>query len=167
MLGIAIFAEHKSIDYYHRTAAEEEEGTKKNPVRNGFWIEALRSLDEAGIKKVVERGGRKADEENPAEKARRAVRHIFRLRLELCAINDIDLSSGVIVSEIRITLQPLVDIFASEITAILYATAIGIWSHFRRTPDDAPNNWLCGLLCISLFLKLLALAFTVRREERR
>jgi hypothetical protein len=65
---------------------------------------------------------------------------------------------------VEITLQTIAGVFLSETTLILFATAIGIWSHYRKDPEK-PEIWLCGLLLVSLFLKLLAVLATVRREE--
>jgi hypothetical protein len=162
MLGTAIFAEQKSVTYYHRTAEKEKDRAAKKEVRNGFWIQVLRCIDEAAIKKMV--ANKNPDEESQTERARRAVRYVFRLHLDFCPAKDVDPKTGTIVSEFSITSRTIAGVFCSEITAVLFAVGIGVWSRFSRSAD-APNVWLCGLLCISLFLKILAIVFTVRREE--
>lgn len=151
MLGTAFFHDMDEAVYFHRTATSIDEQQHPYYVRNGLWVEVLR-----GIRPV-------ASERRPGVKAR-AIQFIYRLHLQF----QLDPSENSnVVEEHAITIWTIAGIFCSELSSIILAITAGII--YRPSTHIIPtwNLWIVGFFCIPLFLKLVAMVFTVRREKLR
>jgi hypothetical protein len=163
MLGTAFFSEKPGLEYFHRTGPLTRRDTPE-AVRNGFWVEVLRQLDENRARPAP-----KIDEEHTHASSNRqptrTVKAIFRLHLESVDNNALSKTPHAVVSESRCTVWTYIGILASEFSTICVATATGLWRHFGSDEDNIPDAWIIGFFCIPLFLKLLAALLSVRRES--
>ncbi|KAK0719182.1 hypothetical protein B0H67DRAFT_599080 [Lasiosphaeris hirsuta] len=156
MLGTSFFS-NQAIQYYYRSSLRPQVCSQAKEIRNGFWVHVLRFASGA-VRPRMEKV------ESRSERVR-AHRCFFTLHLEHCPGLEMA-GDSVVVSERRPTFRTLLGILISELSAIAVATAAGLWHRFGASAgSDSPPLWLIGFLCIPLFLRLLAAAATVRREE--
>jgi len=163
-LGTAFFPDG-GLHYVHHTARSlgEDEGMKK--VRNGFWVEVLRSVNpdffvtdrlrkaDGARTSGGDSGGPASNEEKAMEgRLKRSIQHIYRLRLEVSDTHE----SHEVVSEDCVKAGSVIGIIVSELISMAMALAAGIYTRY------SPLVVLQGL---PVALKLLALLVSVRRER--
>ncbi|EXF78290.1 hypothetical protein CFIO01_00285 [Colletotrichum fioriniae PJ7] len=171
MLGTTFFSDKASVHYLHKTANTPEGRKLPRAVRNGFWIEVLKHVDDR-----IGLGGSWTGA-GPPDSARlkegregladtvRTTRRIYRLDLEFQSPQGSEASTQFKTFNENFGFRTLLGIVVSELSSILLAVAAGIWSNRSRDGQDAPAKWFIGFLCIPLFLKLFAAVSRVRRES--
>ncbi|KAK1532155.1 uncharacterized protein CCOS01_04138 [Colletotrichum costaricense] len=174
MLGTTFFSDKASVHYLHKTATTPEGRKLPRAVRNGFWIEVLKHVDDrislggswtgAGPAPVPDTVRLKEGGEAPADTVR-TTRRIYRLDLEFQSSQGSEASPQLKAFNENFGFRTLLGIVVSELSSILLAVAAGIWSNQSRDGQDAPAKWFIGFLCIPLFLKLFAAVARVRRES--
>ena len=107
-------------------------------VRNGFWVEVLRSV------------AKKAKLDVPG--VERAVQSVHYLELQAGIAND---NIGVIISEDAVSWRSFAGICSSELSAVAISIFIGV---------DRRSIWLAYYLCAPLLLKFLAACVSVHRD---
>ncbi|KAL8365221.1 hypothetical protein RB595_004157 [Gaeumannomyces hyphopodioides] len=167
MLGTAFFSQHESVEFFHRTAPPDKRLAAES-VRNGFWLEVLKEVERQRESRIA--NSEKTDSEaavaSPSFR-RRATKPIFRLSL----VMGVDGSphrapDAVEVTEAKCTALTYVGIFASELSTVLVAVAVGLWIRFGdASVTELPDSWLIGYFCIPLFLRFAAAILSVRRES--
>ncbi|KAK1675985.1 hypothetical protein BDP55DRAFT_728335 [Colletotrichum godetiae] len=174
MLGTTFFSDKASVQYLHKTAATPDDRKLPRAVRNGFWIEVLKHVDEriglggswvgAGPAPVPDAAHLKERGEGPADTVR-TTRRIYRLDLVFQSPQRIEMSPQLKIFNENFGFRTLLGIVVSELSSILLAVAAGIWLSQSKGGEDAPAKWFIGFLCIPLFLKLFAATARVRRES--
>lgn len=135
MLGTAFYSQ-LPFKYFARSIVNEEDMAKE--VRNGFWVEVLRSVP------------KKTKSDPPG--VERAVQPVHRLKLQAAVAND---KIGVIISEDAVSWRSFAGICSSELSAVAISIAIGV---------DRRSIWLACYLCVPLLLKFLAVCVSVHRD---
>ncbi|KAK1625385.1 hypothetical protein BDP81DRAFT_498916 [Colletotrichum phormii] len=174
MLGTTFFSDKASVRYLHKTATTPEGRKLPRAVRNGFWIEVLKHVDDriglggswvgAGPAPVPDAAQLKEGSEGTADTVR-TTRRIYRLDLEFQSPQGIETPTQLKAFNENFGLRTLLGIVVSELSSILLAVAAAIWLNQSKDGEDAPAKWFIGFLCIPLFLKLFAAAARVRRES--
>lgn len=148
MLGTAFYHNNKE-GYINRTASDGD-----REIRNGFWVEVLRMVDQSGRERRAYQDRRShSDEALPKElPIGRARQLLFTLSFSHQPAGS---SPVVSVCEDQVTTQTVLGVVSSELSAIIFAVVIGTWQR---------AFWLSGLLLLPLILKLISLTIAVRRE---
>jgi hypothetical protein len=150
MLGTAFFHNNDRIQCINRTASDMD-----HEVRNGFWVEVLKMIDQGGSEQRAYQDHHSGSNEALRNNlpVSRATQLVFTL-----TISDAPAVSGreiVEICEDRVTIDTIIGVVASELSTIAFALVIGIWQHVF---------WLTGLLVLPLALKFISLVVSVRRE---
>ncbi|OHF00811.1 hypothetical protein CORC01_03885 [Colletotrichum orchidophilum] len=170
MLGTTFFADKTSLHYLHKTATTPEGRELPRAVRNGFWIEVLKHVDDriglggSRVRADAEGIARSKGESDERGDAVRTTRRIYRLSLEFLSPQEVEIDTQSTSIDESFGFRTLLGIIVSELSSILLAMASGIWLNFSKNGQDTPARWFVGFLCIPLGLKLFAAAARVRRE---
>ena len=105
-------------------------------VRNGFWVEVLRSVAKKAKLDGVER----------------AVQPVHHLELQAGIAND---NIGVIISEDAVSWRSFAGFCSSELSAVAISIFICV---------DSRSIWLACYLCVPLLLKFLVACVSVHRD---
>jgi len=149
MLGTAFF-HNSTVEYINRTTSDVD-----HEIRNGFWVEVLKMIDQGGKEQRAYQDRRTGSSESLPKQLplSRAKQLLFNLSIsdKASGFNDYAVS----VCEDKVTTVTLAGVVCSELSTIAFALVIGVW---QRT------LWLTGLLALPLVLKLISVAVAVRRE---
>jgi hypothetical protein len=150
MLGTAFYADTKLTYRLHGY-----DGTDKdNEIRNGLWATVLQKCRHYKINPIpVMKPDPEAKGEQP-QSVRRTTQVVRHLRLWR-PIHGTEYEKVKVFCEDETSLKTFIAIFASEITALVCAVVIG-WQE--------RCFWFAAYLCIPLFLKLISVPLSVRRE---
>jgi hypothetical protein len=150
MLGTA-FYHNTRASYVNRTASDSD-----SEIRNGFWVEVLKMVDQGGRGQWAYHDRRSGSSESLPKQLpmSRAKQLLFTLSFSNSSPN----SSGhaVSVSEDEVTGNTILGVVFSELSTIIFAVVVGIWQK---------AFWLSGLLVLPLLVKLISLVVSVRRES--
>ncbi|KUJ06308.1 uncharacterized protein LY89DRAFT_692557 [Mollisia scopiformis] len=149
MLGTA-FLPSTNVTNFLRTDSDSRGIAKQS--RNGFWVQVLKNIKDVPVKEHVPRIDRQPTNDLMHVRTRQPVHHL-RFRL----VSDIEPPGEhvICISEERTTLNVVLGIFLSELSAVISAVVAG-----ARMRDW----WLVPYLCIPLILKLLSVLVNVRRS---
>ncbi|KAF8850631.1 hypothetical protein BDZ45DRAFT_539306, partial [Acephala macrosclerotiorum] len=164
MLGTAFF---EDAGYTCREVmnADLQHGleTKPDQARNNFWVEAIANVHARGrgVQRVIvgEEGRIRTSFGSGefGEKSHRAIQMVYEVVLELDSLDSSDAAppTEAILDENSITWRAIAGILSSEVSAVGLAIFMGV---YKRVP------WLACFLCVPLFLRLIPLWISVRRE---
>jgi hypothetical protein len=152
MLGTAFFHDNNA-KYFNRTVGDGE-----NDIRNGFWVEVLRRINQATMKRKATQPRNRASSNGAltsqtVTSKTRATQPLFTLTIS-DKLSDNN-ASCVTLLENQVAFDTILGIFCSELCTIIVAAVVGTTQRVF---------WLTGLLALPLILKLLSLLVTVRRE---
>lgn len=131
-----------------------------NKVRNGLWVPVFRSLCSYPPMTVTASKGSDQEKRNFENKpTRRTLQRVHHLSISAAVPPDESESKRRVaeLSEDSAGITVLLGIILSELSAIVCAVIITIVA-------DGRHDWFAAYVCLPLLLKLIALAFCVRRE---
>ncbi|EDU44833.1 hypothetical protein PtrSN002B_011344 [Pyrenophora tritici-repentis] len=149
MLGTAFYHNNKA-DYINRTTSDGD-----HEIRNGFWVEVLKMIDQGGREQCAYHDRRWGSNESLPKQPpmSRAKQLLFTLSFS----DKLTGSDGNVVSvcEDEVTMDTILGVVFSELSTIVFAVIIGTWQR---------AFWLSGLLVLPLVVKFISLLVAVRRE---
>lgn len=156
MLGTTFFHD-TGINYYDLTGPGPNQNNGGTESRNGFWVQVLREA------KCQNRAARlpPLDPADPATNKippYRAMQLVHHLKLHYAKDVNHTVQNAIQITEASITWRTILGTVLSEFSSIAIAVTAAIAKPFR-------TYWLTGYLLVPLFLKLVALFVSVRRDS--
>ncbi|RBR25338.1 uncharacterized protein FIESC28_01775 [Fusarium coffeatum] len=156
MLGTAFFPDRGVAYSHHNTATEKERNIQKQS-RNCIWVEVLRHIKPGtqASTTVSRNAATPGIEAQVMRKVKRSVHPVFRLRLEVIAVDALP-QMATVIKENHFTIWMMLGVLLSELVSVGVAVAVGAIGRYYV---------FTALLGIPIVFKLLAIAVSVQRED--